>query len=140
MAGILIELEGQADGPCGVVIGIGININMPEQQAQKIDQPWTDISSHSDEPVDRNRLIARLMFQLKQTLTDFEQNGLQSTVSQWPQHDHYYDKPIALVMGSKRLPGICKGIDKQGGVLLLEQGKTTATAYYGGEISLRGQG
>lgn len=140
IAGILIELEGQADGPCGVVIGIGINVNMPAEQAQKIDQPWTDISAHTNNPVDRNDLIARLMVELKQTLVDFEQNGLQTTIAQWHQHDHYYNQPIELMMGSRRLAGICKGIDRQGGVLILEAGREVTTAYYGGEISLRGRG
>ncbi|MFT4924180.1 MAG: BirA family biotin operon repressor/biotin-[acetyl-CoA-carboxylase] ligase [Phenylobacterium sp.] len=139
LAGILIELEGQADGPCGVVIGIGINVNMPQQQAEKIDQPWTEINSHCSDTVDRNKLIARLIYQLKQTLVDFEQNGLQTTHDQWQQHDHYYDKPITLVMGSRQLSGLCKGIDRQGGVLLQETDKDITSAYYGGEISLRPQ-
>lgn len=137
IAGILVEVEGQTDGPCDVVIGIGINVNMPASHAPSIDQPWTDINSHSESPVDRNALIAGLILHLQQTLRDFSQNGLQSTLAQWQQYDHYYDQPVELLMGATRLRGICKGIDKQGGILLLAAGSECPKAYYGGEISLR---
>ena len=33
VAGILIEAEGQSDGLCHIVIGIGINVDMPQQSA-----------------------------------------------------------------------------------------------------------
>jgi BirA family biotin operon repressor/biotin-[acetyl-CoA-carboxylase] ligase len=137
IAGILIEIEGQADGPCGVVIGIGINVNMPDEQALKIAQPWTDMSAHCTEPPDRNQLIAHLVAELHNTLIDFEQQGLNSTVEQWNNHDHYYAKPIKLIMGNRTVEGICQGIDKQGGVLIKQTDTQTTTAYYGGEVSLR---
>ena len=47
LAGILIDLEGQALEPSHSVIGIGLNLNMPAQAADKIDQRWTDLHSHS---------------------------------------------------------------------------------------------
>ncbi|MCJ8275115.1 MAG: biotin--[acetyl-CoA-carboxylase] ligase, partial [Psychrosphaera sp.] len=138
IAGILVELEGQTDGPCNVVIGVGINVNMPQSQGDEIDQPWTDMNTHSNVPVDRNALIATLICQMKQQLVEFEQQGLQNAITHWNQHDCYYDQPIELIMGNRRLNGIGKGIDLQGGIVLDEEG-TGEKAYYGGEISLRGR-
>ena len=46
LAGILIDLEGQALEPCHSVIGIGLNISMPQKSAEKVDQPWTDLTSN----------------------------------------------------------------------------------------------
>ena len=43
LAGILIDLEGQALEPSHSVIGIGLNLDMPEEAAAKIDQRWTDL-------------------------------------------------------------------------------------------------
>lgn len=40
LAGILLELGGEADGPCYVVAGVGINVAMPESRAADIGQPW----------------------------------------------------------------------------------------------------
>ena len=61
LAGILVELEGQAIGSCDCVIGIGINVDMPIQAADQIDQPWTDLKTIVNKPVDRNKLIASLI-------------------------------------------------------------------------------
>lgn len=137
VAGILVELEGQTDGPCGVVIGIGINVHMPEEQGRQIDQAWTDMSSHTSEPIDRNVLVAQLIFQLHQQLSAFEDKGLRSCIDLWNEHDRYLNQPVKLMMGNKTIKGIGKGIDAQGGILLLESGTHQPKAFYGGEISLR---
>jgi BirA family biotin operon repressor/biotin-[acetyl-CoA-carboxylase] ligase len=139
IAGILVELEGQTDGPCGVVIGIGINVNMPEGQGGQIDQPWTDMVTHSEQEIDRNVLVAKLIAQLQQQLQIFQDKGLKRFVEQWNQYDRYLNQPVSLLMGNKTVKGIGKGIDSQGGIMLLESGANQAKAYYGGEISLRGQ-
>ncbi|MCW8996808.1 MAG: bifunctional biotin--[acetyl-CoA-carboxylase] ligase/biotin operon repressor BirA, partial [Psychromonas sp.] len=60
LAGILIELNAQATEACHCVIGIGINVRMPPEQAKLIDQPWVDLSQLSSEPIDRNLLSATL--------------------------------------------------------------------------------
>ncbi|MBE8168678.1 MAG: biotin--[acetyl-CoA-carboxylase] ligase, partial [Shewanella sp.] len=43
LAGILVEMSGQADGECQVVIGTGVNLSMPASQAELIDQPWSEV-------------------------------------------------------------------------------------------------
>ena len=43
LAGILLELRSAADGGCFVVIGIGMNVRMPDQNIAQIDQSWTDL-------------------------------------------------------------------------------------------------
>ncbi|MFM2396661.1 MAG: hypothetical protein RLZZ434_1243, partial [Pseudomonadota bacterium] len=37
LAGILIELQGDMEGPSAAVIGIGINLNLPSKLKQQID-------------------------------------------------------------------------------------------------------
>ena len=139
IAGILVELEGQTDGPCCVVIGVGINVQMPKEQGESIDQPWTDMVAQAESKVDRNELVANLIYQLTTQLNNFEQHGLSDCQDDWNQSDRYYDQPIRLIMGSKTITGVGKGIDMQGGIILLEDGADKAKAYYGGEISLRSQ-
>ena len=36
LGGILIEVSGEADGPCAVIIGLGLNLFLPEIQGQTI--------------------------------------------------------------------------------------------------------
>ncbi|MBQ4892276.1 bifunctional biotin--[acetyl-CoA-carboxylase] ligase/biotin operon repressor BirA [Shewanella sp. MMG014] len=135
LAGILIELSGQSMDECNLVIGFGINMSMPAQQAEKIDQPWSDLSSLETMP-DKTNLLLALHKQLKLDLAKFEVSGLAEFIPLWQQYDLFYDKEIELVMSPKSIVGVCKGIDSQGGVILETDG--VQTAYIGGEISLRG--
>ncbi len=47
LGGILVEVSGETDGPCAAVIGLGLNLFLPESQAQGITQAWTDLSKIS---------------------------------------------------------------------------------------------
>ena len=76
LAGILIDLEGQAMEPCHCVIGIGLNIKMPEQSAALVDQPWIDLSTALDTEVDRNMLTANIISALLTRLKTHNKTGI----------------------------------------------------------------
>ena len=136
LAGILIDLEGQAGGPCHSVIGIGLNLVMPEQVAEKIDQPWTDLQSHVSQKIDRNVLASVIIEKLSKRLKEQQSVGLNDLVKRWHELDFYLGKEVKLLTGDKTESGICKGVDGQG-ALLLQQGNEVKTIF-GGEVSLRG--
>ncbi|MBV7316453.1 bifunctional biotin--[acetyl-CoA-carboxylase] ligase/biotin operon repressor BirA [Shewanella sp. NIFS-20-20] len=134
LSGILVELQGQADGGCHLAIGIGINLFMPQQIGAHIDQPWSDLSDIV--PVlDKNRLIVGLQKQLSQDLTVFEQQGLTAFIDRWKKSDIFMDKSVNILLGDSSVSGVYQGIDEQGGVVLTtDKGKQS---FIGGEISLR---
>ncbi|WP_153916750.1 bifunctional biotin--[acetyl-CoA-carboxylase] ligase/biotin operon repressor BirA [Shewanella sp. TC10] len=134
LAGILIELSGHTMDECNLVIGFGINMSMSEQHADLIDQPWSDLSSLESMP-DKTALITNIYKQLKIDLMLFEVEGLTPFIPQWQKYDLFYEKEINLLMAPNNISGVCKGIDKQGAVLVETDGKVTP--YIGGEISLR---
>jgi len=147
LAGILIDLEGQALEPCHCVIGIGLNINMPEQSAEQVDQPWTDLQAAMNQnladdnkeitvKIDRNELAATLITKLSQRLQQHQSEGLVTMVNEWSKQDYYLDKPVRLITGAREKKGICRGINSQGALLLEVEGETSPI--YGGEVSLRG--
>ena len=45
LAGLLIEMQGDALGPSAVVIGVGINVRLSDDARARIDQPGTDRKS-----------------------------------------------------------------------------------------------
>ena len=136
LAGILIDLEGQALEPSHSVIGIGLNLNMPAQAAEKIDQRWTDLQSHSKTDIDRNVLSAQLVSSLQARLLQYQSEGLLSMLDEWHAHDIYINKRVQLLTGERVTKGICKGINNQGALLLEVDG--VVKPIYGGEVSLRG--
>ncbi|WP_213995051.1 bifunctional biotin--[acetyl-CoA-carboxylase] ligase/biotin operon repressor BirA [Arsukibacterium sp.] len=134
IAGILVELSGTLDASCNVVIGIGLNIGMPEHSKQHIDQPYTDLRTESMQQVDRNNLVVELQRQVVNVLQDFAITGFAPFVAEFNQHDLFENRKVTLV---SKLPisGICRGVDKQGGIII-ETEKST-DVHYGGELSLR---
>ena len=135
LAGILIELNAQANAECHTVIGIGINVRMPPEQAKLIDQPWIDLTSLSSEKVDRNLLSATLIKELQTLLPEYEKTGLQPHLARWFDLDCFLNKPVNVMLADKNNFGICRGINETGGLLLESDGKIES--YIGGEVSLR---
>ncbi|MCW8866269.1 MAG: bifunctional biotin--[acetyl-CoA-carboxylase] ligase/biotin operon repressor BirA [Colwellia sp.] len=136
LAGILIDLEGQALEPSHSVIGIGLNLNMPVQAAEKIDQRWTDLQSHSQSKINRNALSAQLIHHLLKRLHQHQHKGLSAMLDEWHARDFYLNKPVKLLTGDNVTRGVCRGVNNQGALLLEVDGYTKAI--YGGEVSLRG--
>lgn len=134
LAGVLVELEGQVEGPCHLVIGVGINLNMPESASKQIDQPWTDIASHTHS-VEKNQLVAELTYHLTQRLAVYKESGLHTMVEQWNQLNAFAQQWVTLSTGQRQWRGICEGINPQGGIVLRQDGEVKS--YYGGEITLR---
>jgi len=136
LAGILIDLEGQAQEPSHSVIGIGLNLNMPEQEAKKIDQQWTDLQSHCSKEIDRNALCAQLIHHLLKRLHQHEKEGLSVMLDEWHAQDFYLNKKVKLLTGKSFIKGICRGVNNQGALMLEVDGQVKPI--YGGEVSLRG--
>ena len=135
LAGILIELNAQASDVCHSVIGIGINVRMPEQQGKLIDQPWIDLNNISTQPVDRNQLSGLLIKELHTLLSDYEEKGLVPFLDRWFELDYFLNKQVNLIVADNVQTGICRGINEQGALLL--QIDNEIKPYIGGEISLR---
>lgn len=137
LAGILIELSGQSDGRCQLVIGIGINVQLPPQQAaQSISQPWTDLATAVG-TLDRNRLVARLQASCTRHLERFEQTGFAAFQAEFNRRQLYPQQAVRLTQGQQVIRGICHGVDAQGNLMLEQQGKKLA--FHGGELSLRAE-
>ncbi len=135
LCGILLEIHGESHGPLAVVVGIGLNISIPENAANDIDQPWVAYQSLTQNPVSRNQLAAGFLSSVILALQEFEQNGLESFKARWLQRDCYMNTKVKLQLGDREVVGISRGIDQQGALLLESQGQLQR--YYSGEIRLR---
>ncbi len=136
LAGLLLEVTGEAEGPSSVVLGIGINSGMYASQGESIDQPWVslrDITGGNN--ISRNRLTGLVLGNLLQAMAEFERNGLQPLLNEWQHYDLYYNCPVTVYQGNKSINGMHRGIDTAGALLLEHEGKIRP--FYGGEVSLR---
>jgi BirA family biotin operon repressor/biotin-[acetyl-CoA-carboxylase] ligase len=137
LAGILLEMSGEAYGEQRLIIGIGINVAMPEENGQAIDQPWVDLSRIQGEAVSRNTLAAALLNHLCLHLETYQLEGMAPYIDQWMELDSYMGKQVELLSATTSIKGEVCGIDEHGSLLL----KTDdgIHAYQSGEVSLRGR-
>ncbi|MEN3159243.1 bifunctional biotin--[acetyl-CoA-carboxylase] ligase/biotin operon repressor BirA [Alkalimonas sp. NCh-2] len=137
LAGILIELSGQSDGRCQLVIGIGINVQLPAgQAARQIDQPWADLTSVLG-TLDRNQLVARLQSRCAGQLRRFELQGFAPFQAEFNRRHLFANQAVQLMQGQQLVRGICHGVDAQGNLVIENQGKKQL--FHGGELSLRAE-
>lgn len=136
LAGILIDITGESTGPCAAVIGIGVNVSMPQAAAADIDQPWTDLGTLTGcNVVSRNRLAACLLDNLLPAITQFETHGLQPFMAEWQRYDMVQGRPVDLHLPGEVISGVASGIDA-GGALLVETA-TGRRRFTSGEVSVR---
>lgn len=138
LAGILLELAPcEADGPCSVVIGIGLNVAMPQEDAQGfIDQPWVDLATAmGDAHPSRNRLATLILRNLMPALQGFSAAGLGPFLPRWQQRDLAAGRVVELHRPDGVVRGCARGIDEHGRLLLEVDGRSEAHA--AGEVSLR---
>ncbi|MGB1298883.1 MAG: bifunctional biotin--[acetyl-CoA-carboxylase] ligase/biotin operon repressor BirA [Psychrobium sp.] len=134
LAGILVELEGQGSDSCDIIIGAGINVHLPENVTQDIDQPYADINEVGLS-LSRNHIAGRILSHLIKLLNEFEVSGFSAFVERWHQHDCFIGQHVQLQMGQRQITGVAKGVDTQGGLLL--EVDQQVQSFFGGEISLR---
>jgi BirA family biotin operon repressor/biotin-[acetyl-CoA-carboxylase] ligase len=137
--GILIELNGDALGPSTTVIGIGLNIRLPAAARKDITQPVTDLTSVAGRhaaPIDRNRLLARLLSELAEVLDRYAKEGFAPFAAEWQHRHAYQGKPVRLLLpDGAAVSGKVAGVDASG-ALVLADGPRRAR-FLSGEITLR---
>ncbi len=121
LAGVLIELSGESGGTACVVIGVGINVDMPRALAPElIDQRWTDARTALAAPLSRNRLAAMVIQHLLEMLTRYQAGGFAPLLDAWRARDVLAGRSVRVSNGAIAIDGIARGVDT-GGALLLEQ-------------------
>lgn len=136
LAGVLIELGGEFLGPCHAVIGIGINVRLPESVAAAIDQPAIDLATLTGgEPPSRNRLAGRLLARLIETLDRFDEHGFAAFRADYARHDLLAGQRVTVHDAAGAHEGIADGVDERGALRVRRRNETRC--YDSADVSLR---
>lgn len=139
LGGILLELQGDPNRECQVIIGIGLNVAMDEEAASDISQPWIDARrlAHNEMP-SRNVIVAALLDALVEALGQFKRSGFAALKEEWQALDVYAGAQVMIQLGEELIFGVARGVD-DGGALQLETANGLQL-FHGGEVSLRPAG
>lgn len=115
LAGILVELSGEYQGPCAAVIGVGLNLRLTDALREQAGQPVADLAGLcGDGPPGRNRVASALVQALVEGLEQFERGGFAGFVDDYARHDLLKDVPLTLTGAQGSFQGIGAGVDARG--------------------------
>jgi BirA family transcriptional regulator, biotin operon repressor / biotin---[acetyl-CoA-carboxylase] ligase len=137
LAGILIELQGDMEGPSAAVIGIGLNLRLPQHVKRHIDQAATDLQSLMRTPPNPSELLGLLLRHLAEVLNEFETNGFARLREEWITHHAFHKQPVLMLLPDGReAHGVVVDVAADG--ILLVETPGGIQRFSAGEISLRG--
>jgi len=149
LGGLLVEIRGPSDGPCQVVIGVGLNVDLADREAvvsesdseaeslyRPPDQPWTDLVRAGLEDPDRNRLAGQLIAALDRACREIEVLGFEPFAARWSGFDLLANRDVRAIDGSGgTFTGRALGVTGQGGLRVsTDQGIVELAA---AEVSIR---
>lgn len=136
LGGILVELGGEANGPCHAIVGIGLNLRLGAQAAAAISQPWTDLATFAPAvAVSRNRLAARVLARVTAALERFGRDGFSGFASEYARLDLLRGQPVRVLRADGHEDGVALGIDARGALRVrFADGERSVD---GGEVSIR---
>ena len=131
--GILINLNSASDGQLDVTVGIGINWSLTTEQLNSVNQAVCNIplSQHPE----RGAFISRLISHINSHNQRFVRHGWPGFLADWQAVDVLLDQLIRVVQDDQNLTGLCQGVDEQGHLLVLVDGRMRH--FSGGEVSVR---
>lgn len=136
LAGILLEVQGDALGPSTVVIGIGLNIRPVRQSVTPLDQPVADLEEICGRVLDRNRVLGVVLVELVAVLDAFSRSGFGPLRHEWQRFHAHQNRAVVLrAPGAPAWHGIARGVGADGALIV----ETTRGQrhVHSGEVSLR---
>lgn len=136
LAGILIETQGDMLGPTAAVMGVGINVRLPEALQSAIDQPIIDVQSLLLRPVSRHALLAAVLREWVGLLDRFTQGGFALIREEWLACNVLQHQPILVRQGDgTSFEAVAVGIASDGALMVEVEGRTVLLN--SAEISVR---
>lgn len=134
LAGVLIETQAAADGAIWAVIGVGLNLDLPDELEAQIARPAASAPWLAG--MDRNLLAAALLMHLALAMREFEGAGFAAFCARWNRLHAYAGCPVNIVdRGAVIYSGLAAGVDDSGALLL--DTATGRIAVLAGDVSLR---
>lgn len=135
LAGVLVEVAGEVNGPCAAVIGIGLNLYLPRPAAARVTQPWCDLETALGRRAARNAAAGVLLRETVTALERYRHGGLAPFVDEWRALDGMRDRAVELHTDAGVVRGAARGIDGDGALIVESGGERRR--YPCGEVSLR---
>jgi BirA family biotin operon repressor/biotin-[acetyl-CoA-carboxylase] ligase len=135
LGGLLVEGGGEHGGPVRAVIGLGLNVRMPEAYARDIDQPWCDLAMLG-ETRPRDAIAAAVLSRWLPALSDFDRDGLDRFLARYAALDALAGRTVVLHLHDGTREAVAEGLAPDGALRVrLDDG--AVRVLHSGEVSVR---
>jgi len=140
LAGILVELSGEYSGPCAAIIGVGLNIRLPDSLHERAGQPITDLASlAAGQPPGRNRVATAIVASLTEGLLAFERHGFAAFAKEYAASDLLHGQPLRIIDPRGEYNATGEGVDDRG-ALRVRRADGQLVTVDSAEVSVRRSG
>jgi BirA family biotin operon repressor/biotin-[acetyl-CoA-carboxylase] ligase len=134
LAGMLVETQSAPGGGTWAIIGIGLNLAVPDALEQQIGRSVAAATWLAQ--MDRDVLMAALLDALAAALTRFSHAGFAPFCARWNSRHAYAGREVTIVDNGVVLhAGVAAGVDDSGALLL--DTPTGRVVVHAGDVSLR---
>lgn len=136
LGGILIELQGDMEGPSAAVIGIGINLDIDAAMRAEIGQPVLGLNQLAGQALNPNQVLGQCLAALAEHLQGFAEHGFTAFKADWTACHAFHQQAVDLHQANGSvLPARVLDVAEEGSLLVeTEQG---VQRFHAGEISMR---
>lgn len=140
LGGMLAESHYRPEASATVVVGIGINLDLPPDILASVDSDWAqnpaDLASILGRRVSPEALSAAMIDHIADSLLTFEGQGFDAFAEIWRRYDWLHGRTVTVQQPGGAVQGTASGIDNDG-ALLVRQAATT-TRVIAGSIEVQG--
>jgi BirA family biotin operon repressor/biotin-[acetyl-CoA-carboxylase] ligase len=140
LGGLLLQLKSEGGGPACVVVGVGLNVDLPSWAHAGLGEAGglapTDLrTTFGASAVSRNELAGTLAGAVAACLAEFGRTGFAACAARWPRLDALAGRRVAVIQGDGRVEGTARGVDPDGALRIDVAGRVER--FYSGDVSLR---
>lgn len=131
IAGILSEASIQGSSLKGYVLGLGLNLNMSNEDINKIDQPATSLNILTGKSIDREIFIKELVNEFNAGYKEFLNKGFCLIKSEYINRCSFIGQEILVTAPSCTTRGVAAEINNDGSLKLINEEKVESKVTIG---------
>ncbi len=138
LAGILTEIEAEADRTMFVVVGIGVNLNATAAHwSPELEGRATSVLLEAGRATDRAAFAARLLARFEECFDAWSSGGFAAVAPRWRALSVLDGRRVEVSGPGQSLDGRCAGIDDDG-ALLVDAGADGIRRVLAGDVTISG--
>ncbi|WP_222565810.1 biotin--[acetyl-CoA-carboxylase] ligase [Novilysobacter antarcticus] len=136
LGGLLVDGGGEHAGQARAVIGLGLNVRMPERFGVLIDQPWCELAQLPVPTPSRSAIAAAIIARWVPALDEFDRAGLSGFLDRYAGMDAIAGQPVRITSEAECVDGVAVGLASDGS-LRVRMGDGAERCFHAGEVSVR---